>query len=224
MGARMVRRGAGATDMSGQWIRVGTVALALAAYGTLASVAVAADHDVEIAGLAFGPATITVAAGDTVTWTNEDASRHTATGDGFDTGALVHGASGSITFTTAGRFDYVCSLFAGMKGTIVVMPSAAAAGGTAAGGTRVAGTQADGTRSVGARAGRTAPPTDTGPGYTGDPGPAGSSVPGVPFILALAGLAGIAIVTRRPTARAAARRAALEALRAAVRSGGQANR
>ena len=47
----------------------------------------------------FSPATITVAAGATVTWTNQDAASHTVTADdgSFDSKAIGNGASFSQT-------------------------------------------------------------------------------------------------------------------------------
>lgn len=81
----------------------------------------AASGSVTISGFAFGPAAITINAGDTITWTNQDAAPHTATGSGFDTGNLAKGQSGSHTFATAGTFSYVCSIHPSMKGTVTVV-------------------------------------------------------------------------------------------------------
>jgi plastocyanin len=77
---------------------------------------------VTIADFAFSPASLTINVGDTVTWTNNDSATHTATAtDGsFDTGELAQGASGSITFDTAGTFNYICSIHPQMTGTIIV--------------------------------------------------------------------------------------------------------
>ena len=63
---------------------------------------------------------LTVAAGDTVTFTNEDSAPHTATaGDGsFDTGRLNKGASATVTIAGAGNHAYKCNFHASMKGTI----------------------------------------------------------------------------------------------------------
>jgi plastocyanin len=79
-------------------------------------------NSIEIKDYAFTPATLTVAAGTTVTWTNSDAVPHTATAsDGtFDSGNLNPGQSFSFTFPTPGSFPYVCQYHAGMQGTIVV--------------------------------------------------------------------------------------------------------
>jgi hypothetical protein len=81
-----------------------------------------------MADFSFSPATITVSQGDTVTWTNAGPDEpHTATGDGFDTGEVAVGSSGSATFSQAGNFPYVCTLHPGMNGTVRVL--AAASGG-----------------------------------------------------------------------------------------------
>ena len=71
---------------------------------------------VTIKDYAFTPATLTVPAGTTVTWTNNDPVPHTATAsDGsFDSGNLNPGQSFSFTFATPGSFSYVCQYHAGM--------------------------------------------------------------------------------------------------------------
>ena len=53
----------------------------------------AATHQVAIRGMAFEPATLTIAIGDSVTFTNEDSAPHTATATNgaFDTGRLGRG-------------------------------------------------------------------------------------------------------------------------------------
>ena len=67
---------------------------------------------VTIKDFAFDPADLTVAAGTTVTWTNADATGHTATADdgSFDCRPLAGGASRSFTFATPGTFDYHCAI------------------------------------------------------------------------------------------------------------------
>jgi LPXTG-motif cell wall-anchored protein len=82
----------------------------------------AGGSTVTIRDFAFGPPSITVSAGQTVTWINSGPTAHTATAkDGsFDTGTLRKGASGSHTFTTAGTFSYVCSIHPSMHGTVTV--------------------------------------------------------------------------------------------------------
>jgi plastocyanin/sugar lactone lactonase YvrE len=84
--------------------------------------ATGAEAAVEIKDYAFTPPELTVAAGTTVTWTNNDTVPHTATAsDGsFDSGNLNPGESFSFTFHTPGTYPYVCQYHAGMQGTIVV--------------------------------------------------------------------------------------------------------
>jgi plastocyanin len=84
----------------------------------------AASVEVSISGFAFAPASITVAVGGTVTWTNNDNAAHTiAAKDGsFTSPALAQGQSWSHKFTAAGSVDYACSIHPAMQGTVVVAP------------------------------------------------------------------------------------------------------
>ncbi len=79
---------------------------------------------VNIDGFAFAPATLTVHAGATVTWTNHDEEPHTvAANDGsFHSPGMGTGATFSHTFAAAGTFEYVCSIHPMMHGTVVVTP------------------------------------------------------------------------------------------------------
>ena len=79
---------------------------------------------VNIDGFAFAPATLTVKAGSTVTWTNKDEDPHTVVaGDGtFRSEALSAGGTYQFTFPIAGTFDYICSIHPFMHGTVVVTP------------------------------------------------------------------------------------------------------
>ena len=86
----------------------------------------AADPAVTIADFHFTPPSTTVHVGDTITWTNDGPSSHTATArDGsFDTGTLSKGQTASHTFTKPGTFAYVCSIHPFMHGTITVLAAA----------------------------------------------------------------------------------------------------
>jgi len=89
---------------------------------------------VSIADFAFSPQTLTVPAGATVTWTNNDGAPHTVTAtDGpstsaqttgaFDSGNFGQGQTFSFTFDKAGTYYYDCTLHAAqasMHGTVVV--------------------------------------------------------------------------------------------------------
>ena len=70
----------------------------------------------------FDPAVISVDAGATVTWTNEDDFPHNVTLlDGSDrTVDLPIGGSGSLTFDEAGTVLYQCSIHPQMHGKVVV--------------------------------------------------------------------------------------------------------
>lgn len=75
-----------------------------------------------IQNFAFNPATLTVKAGTTVAWTNEDSVSHTITSDSgaFDSGTLSSGHPFSYTFNTPGNFSYHCSIHKYMKAEVVV--------------------------------------------------------------------------------------------------------
>ncbi len=96
------------------------IVLTLAALAFSAAGAFAADHAVEIKGFKFSPASLEVAVGDTVTFTNADSAPHTGTAlDGsFDTGTLSGGQSATVTISGAGDIDYKCNIHPSMKGTI----------------------------------------------------------------------------------------------------------
>jgi plastocyanin len=82
-----------------------------------------AGTEVTMQDIAFNPAEVTISAGDTVTWTNEDSVGHDVTGDDFKSGAaggLGNGDTFEHTFDQAGTFDYVCTVHPGMEGTVTV--------------------------------------------------------------------------------------------------------
>ena len=87
-----------------------------------------ATHAVEIGDGFFSPASLTVAVGDTITWTNGDDSPHTVTGSAFDSGNLDAGQTFSFTFTDPGTFTYACQYHDEMAGTITVGGASAGAG------------------------------------------------------------------------------------------------
>jgi plastocyanin len=70
--------------------------------------------------MAFHPAVLEVARGDTVIWVNQDIVPHTATAKSeWDTGVLAQGALGIIISRRRGEFRYACTLHPTMKGTLV---------------------------------------------------------------------------------------------------------
>ena len=82
----------------------------------------AASADVKIDNFSFGPQTITVGVGTTVTWTNRDDIPHTVVStDGvFKSKVRDTDEKFSYTFTKAGTYPYFCSVHPKMTGTVVV--------------------------------------------------------------------------------------------------------
>ncbi|HEX3632770.1 MAG TPA: plastocyanin/azurin family copper-binding protein [Casimicrobiaceae bacterium] len=77
---------------------------------------------VSIANFAFVPGELTIAAGDTVTWSNDDGAPHgLAYKDGAPgTNLLLPGAKFARTFDRPGSYDYVCSVHPYMSGKVFV--------------------------------------------------------------------------------------------------------
>jgi len=96
---------------------------ALLSVGAIAPISRAADTTtIAIKSFHFGPPEISIAAGTTVTWQNQDEEPHTITstsGD-FRSGAIDGGESFSFKFDKPGRYQYVCSIHPRMVGTVVV--------------------------------------------------------------------------------------------------------
>jgi plastocyanin len=82
----------------------------------------AATAEVKIDNFSFGPATITVAPGTTVTWVNHDDIPHTvvSTDSVFKSKVLDTDEKFSFTFTKAGNYPYFCSIHPKMTATVVV--------------------------------------------------------------------------------------------------------
>jgi plastocyanin len=76
--------------------------------------------DVNIAAFVFGPGKITIAPGQSVSWTNTDDSPHQISVAGRKTGVLLRGQTEALAFNSEGLFDYICSLHPGMKGQVEV--------------------------------------------------------------------------------------------------------
>jgi plastocyanin len=90
-----------------------------------------ASRSVTISDFEFGPATVNIDVGDTVTWNNRGPTVHTATAnDGsFDSGTLDRGENYSKTFSSAGTFSYICTPHPFMTGRVVVGGAGADGGG-----------------------------------------------------------------------------------------------
>jgi plastocyanin len=94
-------------------------------------VSIAAGSSNPSASEFYVPAEISVSAGSTVTWTNDDSTIHTVVEGGpqgggagatpaFDSSIIAPGATWENTFDTAGEFDYYCNLHPFMTGKVTV--------------------------------------------------------------------------------------------------------
>jgi plastocyanin len=98
-------------------------AAALAAFLPAASaLAAPSTPTVHIRNDAFAPATLTVHAGDTVTFINDDDDAHTVTADdgSWDSDGLNQTERWKHTFAKAGTIAYHCTVHPFMHGTIIV--------------------------------------------------------------------------------------------------------
>ena len=112
------------------FVFLGTVLTAFAlAQGARPSLAMspedkpASSTTIKIDNFSFGPAAITIAAGTTVTWTNNDDVPHVVTSDDnkmFKSKALDTDDHFSYTFTKPGTYNYYCAIHPKMVAKIVV--------------------------------------------------------------------------------------------------------
>ena len=84
---------------------------------------------ISIKGFAFAPDDLTVPAGTTVTWTNDEDSLHTVTSGTppspsglFDSGEIDTGVEFAYTFTAEGSYPFFCARHDFMKGVVTVTP------------------------------------------------------------------------------------------------------
>jgi plastocyanin len=84
----------------------------------------AAAAEVKIDNFSFGPATLTVTVGTTITWTNRDDIPHTVVSADdpkvFKSKVLDTDEKFSYTFAKAGTYSYYCSIHPKMTGKVVV--------------------------------------------------------------------------------------------------------
>lgn len=84
------------------------------------------EAHVEMKNIAFVPKELTIQAGTTVVWTNDDPFQHTVTSGirGSPTGLFDQtvdaGQTFSYTFKDPGTYPYFCRIHPGMDGTITV--------------------------------------------------------------------------------------------------------
>lgn len=91
-------------------------------FAASAEQAQAPSVEVKIDNFSFGPATLTVAVGTTVTWTNRDDIPHTVVSDDkvFKSKVLDTDEKFSYTFAKPGTYSYFCSVHPKMTGKVIV--------------------------------------------------------------------------------------------------------
>jgi plastocyanin len=93
--------------------------------GLLCAAEKPAGHEVSIRNLRFEPAELSIKAGETVKWTNDDDRDHTVVSrdkeSKFKSPILHQGDTWQMTFDKAGKFPYGCRLHPRMRGTIIVL-------------------------------------------------------------------------------------------------------
>jgi plastocyanin len=78
--------------------------------------------EVKIDNFSFGPGTLSVPVGTTVTWTNRDDIPHTvvSTEGAFKSKVLDTDEKFAYTFSKAGTYPYFCSIHPKMTGKVIV--------------------------------------------------------------------------------------------------------
>jgi plastocyanin len=77
--------------------------------------------DVEIHNFRYEPESLTISAGDSVTWVNEGSAPHTVNfSDGEGSGTIRNSRGFTHTFDEPGEYEYWCNNHPGMEGTITV--------------------------------------------------------------------------------------------------------
>jgi len=104
-----------------RFVVVGLAGL-LAACSASAAPSAAAQVEVTIENYHFVPATLKIAAGTSIVWTNKDDDAHTVmdASGAFRSDALDEGQSYTYTFAKPGRYRIACSMHPQMMETIVV--------------------------------------------------------------------------------------------------------
>lgn len=81
----------------------------------------ATQSSITIQNFAFSPANLTIKAGTTVTWTNNDSAPHSIKSSSFTSSSnLATGQTYQFQFNTPGTFNYSCGIHPMMVGTIIV--------------------------------------------------------------------------------------------------------
>jgi plastocyanin len=87
-----------------------------------AAAAGGAPAQIQIKNFAFDPPVLTISAGQTLVWTNDDVVPHTATADtkAWNSGQVGPGHRYTVTLTKSGTYDYACTIHTFMHAKVVV--------------------------------------------------------------------------------------------------------
>ena len=123
MNDRMIAHGGRAAGLRATLMAAGCVCF-VAAAGLAARAFAAAEAHVTIDNFSFGPTPLTVPAGTTVVFENDDDIPHTVRAEdgSFKSQALDTLDKFTVTLGKAGEFNYFCSLHPRMTGKIIVTP------------------------------------------------------------------------------------------------------
>jgi plastocyanin len=77
---------------------------------------------IHIKNFAYAPASVSIKAGQSVAWINDDDTAHTVTAvdASFDSGNMDKNSTYSHTFRTAGTYGYYCTYHSYMKAIVIV--------------------------------------------------------------------------------------------------------
>lgn len=105
-------------------LAVAVVSFGLAPWTALAASAETKATKVSIANFQFAPTEVTIAAGESVTWVNDDGAPHGLEYHDGSAGKdlLLPGASYNRRFDQPGTYDYNCSVHPYMTGRVIVRP------------------------------------------------------------------------------------------------------
>lgn len=78
------------------------------------------SNAVSISNFSFSPATLTIKAGQTVMWQNNDSVPHSVVGSVFKSSTIKQGEGFGFTFSQPGEYNYNCGLHPSMQGKIIV--------------------------------------------------------------------------------------------------------
>jgi len=108
--------------LTGAVVAIGCSAVVLGADNAAPTTAAKPAADIVIDNYAFKPAKVSVCAGQTVAWKNNDDDPHTVTAAdaSFESKGLGQGDSFSHEFPAAGTYAYFCKVHPYMKAVVVV--------------------------------------------------------------------------------------------------------